>query len=92
MTNSSARVSRRLRELRLRAKLSQLDVSKRSGIHRPIISRIERGVHEPDLKTVARLCAAIGCKLRDVLIVFDTHPRWVIHEDGGGHMEKNDAR
>lgn len=86
------RVSDRIRDLRKRAGLSQLEISKRTGIHRPVVSRIERGIHEPDLNTVARLCDAIGCKLRDVLIVLDAHPRWVVHEDGGGHMEKDDVR
>jgi transcriptional regulator with XRE-family HTH domain len=92
MTNLRVRVGRRLRELRVRAKLSQAEVGRRSGIHRPIVARVERGVHDPGLDTVARLCTAIGCKLRDVLIVLDVHPRWVIREDGGGHMEKNDVR
>jgi transcriptional regulator with XRE-family HTH domain len=92
MTNLNLRVGRRICELRNRAGISQKEVSKRAGIHRPIVARIELGTHEPSLETVARLCAAMGCKLRDVLIVLDSHPRWVVHEDGGGHMEKNDVR
>jgi transcriptional regulator with XRE-family HTH domain len=49
-----------LRELRIRARLSQHDVSTRSGIFRPNISRIESGRHTPSLETILRLLRVYG--------------------------------
>ena len=49
-----------LSQLRVLAGMTQGDVEGRSGIHRPIISRIERGMHLPTIPTVYRYCAAVG--------------------------------
>lgn len=66
-------VGARLRELRLEAELTQEFVSLRTGIHRPIISRIERGAYCQSLGTVARFAGALGLELLDVLSVLDDH-------------------
>lgn len=52
-----------LREARKRARLSQTDVARRSGIAQSVISAYESGRREPGLQTLARLVAATGHEL-----------------------------
>lgn len=53
-------VGARLRAFRLQAQLTQAEVSRRTGIHRPNIARVEAGKHLPSLETLTRLANAIG--------------------------------
>jgi transcriptional regulator with XRE-family HTH domain len=57
MTVESLRKRRRL------AGMSMAELSRRSGIPRPNISRIERGLVDPRLSTVERLLGALGLQL-----------------------------
>lgn len=57
----------RIRELRLAAGLTQAELARRTGIHRPNIARVEAGRHTPSLETLARLAAAIGVPTSSVL-------------------------
>jgi DNA-binding XRE family transcriptional regulator len=54
------RLGARLRELRVAAGLTQAELARRTGIHRPNIARVEAGRHTPSLETLARLASAIG--------------------------------
>jgi DNA-binding XRE family transcriptional regulator len=58
----------RLRELRLAAGLTQAELARRTGIHRPNIARVEAGRHTPSLETLARIANAIGVSTTQVLI------------------------
>lgn len=60
-------LGRRIRELRLAAGLTQAELARRTGIHRPNIARVEAGRHTPSLETLARLAHAIGVPTRSVL-------------------------
>lgn len=51
-----------LRLRRLVLGLSQAEVSKRSAISEPHISRLERGVCDPTLSTIRKLGAALECE------------------------------
>jgi DNA-binding XRE family transcriptional regulator len=62
-----ARLGQRLRELRLAAGLTQAELARRTGIHRPNIARVEAGRHTPSLETLARLAQAIGVSTTRVL-------------------------
>lgn len=62
----------RVRELRLAAGLTQAELARRTGIHRPNIARVEAGRHTPSLETLARLAAAIGVPTASVLDVNGT--------------------
>jgi DNA-binding XRE family transcriptional regulator len=57
----------RLRELRVSAGLTQAEVARRTGIHRPNIARVEAGRHTPSLETLSRLATAIGVPTTSVL-------------------------
>jgi len=61
----------RLRELRLKRKLTQSEVAARSGLLQHHISQLENGVGMPTLATMLKLAAAIGCKPTDLLTVFN---------------------
>ncbi len=58
----------RLRELRLEAGLTQAELARRTGIHRPNIARVEAGRHTPSLDTLARIANAIGVSTTHVLV------------------------
>jgi DNA-binding XRE family transcriptional regulator len=66
-TVDGARLGARLRELRLAAGLTQAELARRTGIHRPNIARVEAGRHTPSLETLARLASAIGVPTTVVL-------------------------
>lgn len=66
-----ARLGARVRELRRAAGLTQAELARRTGIHRPNIARVEAGRHTPSLETLARLAAAIGVPTATVLAVDD---------------------
>ena len=50
---------------------SQEEMADRSGLHRTYISAVERGVRNPTVTVVAKLAAALGATLGDLL---DTSP------------------
>src|SRR5712692_9462623 len=52
-----------LRDARSRARLSQTDVARRSGVARSVISAHESGRREPGVQTLARLVEATGHQL-----------------------------
>jgi uncharacterized protein len=60
MTSSPGAV---LRDARTRARLSQADVARRSGVAQSVISAYESGRREPGVQTLARLVAATGHQL-----------------------------
>lgn len=61
------RIGRRVREFREGKDLTTYEVARRSGIHRPNISRIENGKHVPTLDTLMRLAQALGISVAGVV-------------------------
>src|SRR5690606_16071375 len=53
-------VSKRIREARMAANLTQEKVAELSGIPQSHISRLEKGQHSPTAKTLEKLAKAIG--------------------------------
>jgi transcriptional regulator with XRE-family HTH domain len=64
-------VGARIRELRVDAEMTQRELAQRSRTHRPIIGRIERGVHAPDWWTLAELARALELDVVTVLMGVD---------------------
>lgn len=58
-----------LRRERLATGLTQQHLELCTGIQRPIIGRIERGLHRPELDTINRYCLAVGADARDIIEV-----------------------
>ena len=57
----------RIKELRDRAGMTQVELSEKSGISQEHISRIENGKFTPNVKTADRIAGALGVTLMDIL-------------------------
>ena len=65
-------VGGQLRWLRQEAGLSQAEIARRMRTHRPIVGRIERGLHDMKLEAIWDYAAALGVDpLLDVLCILD---------------------
>lgn len=62
----------RVRELRQKRGLTQVDLSERLGQPQSRISEIESGARAPNLVTILRLAVALECKPTALISVFDT--------------------
>ena len=62
--------STKLKALRLKAGLTQLEVSINSGINPGTYSQYEQGIKNFDnarINTILKVCVILGCKLEDIL-------------------------
>jgi transcriptional regulator with XRE-family HTH domain len=66
---------RRLHELRIARNLTQDELAERCGSNRPFISNLERGVKVPSLTMVLRLAEALGCRVYELVEVFEKSDR-----------------
>lgn len=60
----------KLQEQRAAAGLTRQKLSEKSGVNVRLIERYEQGerdINGAKLKTLLRLCAALGCKLEDII-------------------------
>jgi DNA-binding XRE family transcriptional regulator len=64
-------ISGELRRLRREAGLSQGELAKLIGSHRPIVARIENGHHVASLDTCDRIARACGSDIEQVAFVVD---------------------
>jgi transcriptional regulator with XRE-family HTH domain len=62
---------RRLRELRQKYGVTQQQLSIATGLTEGYISNMERGLKVPSLTTILRLAVALGCKVTEIVSVFD---------------------
>lgn len=61
-------LGQRIRRLRVAAGMTQAELARRTGIHRPNIARVEAGRHTPSLETLGRLADAMGIAPSKVLL------------------------
>jgi transcriptional regulator with XRE-family HTH domain len=62
---------RRLRELRQKYGVTQQQLSTATGLTEGYISNMERGLKVPSLTTILRLAVALGCKVTEIVSIFD---------------------
>lgn len=62
---------RRLRELRQKYDFTQQRLSITTGLTEGYISNMERGLKVPSLTTILRIAVALGCKVTELVSVFD---------------------
>jgi len=67
--------SRNFREARKACGFSQTLLANRSGIHRTVVSEIERGRHNPTVDLVDRLATIVGRTVRELLTEEGTRQR-----------------
>lgn len=61
------RFGNRVKELRLKKKLSQAALADRLGLHSTYISQVERGVRNMALKNIEKLAKALKVKVEDLV-------------------------
>ena len=61
----------RVREIRNKRGLTQVELAERCGVPQSRISAIENGSRVPNIETVLRLAKALGCKVTTLMSVFD---------------------
>lgn len=59
--------SKRIKEVRLKKKMSQGDVAKILEVHRSYISGLERGARNPSLITAQKVAKALGVSIKEIL-------------------------
>jgi transcriptional regulator with XRE-family HTH domain len=62
---------RRLRELRQKYGVTQQQISIATGLTEGYISNMERGLKVPSLTTILRIAVALGCKVTELVSIFD---------------------
>ncbi|KKQ66874.1 MAG: Helix-turn-helix domain protein [Parcubacteria group bacterium GW2011_GWA2_38_27] len=67
MSDISNKFAKKVKEIRLRKKMSQGDLAKILGVHPTYISGIERGVRNMALKNIEKLANALGVSVNDLL-------------------------
>ena len=65
--SSGKKLGENLKELRLKKKLSQGDLSKSLGVDRAYISNIENGRMNPTLSTLEKIANALGISSSELL-------------------------
>jgi len=71
VTRAAELLGSRIREVRKKRGLTQVVLAESSGIPQSHMSSIERGAMLPNLVTLGRLAAALGCKVSALVGVFD---------------------
>lgn len=67
MKNEVLQFGKKLREVRLKKKLSQGDIARILGVHRSYISGLERGRRNPSLLTVQKVAKALNISPKELL-------------------------
>jgi transcriptional regulator with XRE-family HTH domain len=67
MSDISSKFGKKVKEIRLKNKMSQGDLAKILGVHPTYISGIERGVRNMALKNIERLAKSLRVKASELL-------------------------
>jgi len=67
MKNEVLQFGKKLREVRLKKKLSQGNIARTLGVHRSYISGLERGRRNPSLLTVQKVAKALNIAPKELL-------------------------
>ncbi len=67
MKEVTTQFGKKIREIRLKKKLSQGDVSRILQVHRSYISGLERGMRNPSLLTVQKIAKALAVNAKDLI-------------------------
>jgi transcriptional regulator with XRE-family HTH domain len=67
MASATARVAKRVVELRQKRRMSQEALAKKTGLNRVTLARLERALHPPNLDTLDRIAKALKVPLVDLV-------------------------
>ena len=65
--DSEKRLGQRIRELRKKRRMNQTELAEKADVALMTISRIERGEHDPHIKTLARIAKGLGVPLFELM-------------------------
>jgi transcriptional regulator with XRE-family HTH domain len=68
---ASVAVGKRIRELREIRGWSQAELARRVGTHRPIVGRVERGIHGQGTNTILKYAEALQVRPELIVEVID---------------------
>lgn len=72
------KLGQKIRELRKQQKLSQTELAEKADVALMTISRIERGEHDPHIRTLSRIAKALGVSTISLML-------------SAGYVEDDDA-
>jgi transcriptional regulator with XRE-family HTH domain len=67
MSDISLKFGRKVKEIRLKKKMSQGDLAKILGVHPTYISSVERGVRNMALNNIERLAKALSVPIKELI-------------------------
>jgi len=67
MSRETTKFSKKIKEIRLKKKLSQGDIARILGVHRSYISGLERGARNPSLTTVQKVAKALKVNAKELI-------------------------
>ena len=65
--DAQERLGRKIRELRKKRKLSQTELAEKAGVALMTISRLERGEHDPHVRTLWRIARSLGVPFLELM-------------------------
>ena len=60
-------IGENIRLRRVQLKMTQVELSKKTGIKQPTISAIEKGINKPTIETAVLISDALGCTVSDLI-------------------------
>ena len=67
MATIHERIAMRIKQQRERRGLTQKQLAEKAGLSHGYLARLEIGMHDPPLSTVAKLARALQCKIADLV-------------------------
>ncbi|MBI2798316.1 helix-turn-helix transcriptional regulator [Candidatus Saccharibacteria bacterium] len=67
MANEITKFGKKVKEIRLKKRMSQGDIARILGVHRSYISGLERGIRNPSLLTVQKVAKALKVNAKDLI-------------------------
>jgi transcriptional regulator with XRE-family HTH domain len=67
MESNEKRLGQRIREIRKERRMSQTELAQKAGVALMTISRLERGEHDPHMRTLSRITRSLGVPLIELI-------------------------
>ena len=67
MATRQQRFANRIKRRRLKIKLTQVKVAKKTGLTREYIARLEQGIHDPSLSVLVKLAKVLKVKIEKLI-------------------------
>jgi transcriptional regulator with XRE-family HTH domain len=80
MSNIEKKIGAKITEIRKSKQLTQNDLAILVGVSLETISRMERGVSFPSLKTIEKISSALGVYLKDFFDIDSHRPKSKVYE------------